>query len=234
MESEEKPFTFDLLSQVHSAIQDLSLYLQFSSEVEALLEKKDIDLQDYIESQLKQIPEVNHGDFVENYGWDLHQYQMLFPSMHRQSMFITLYNFLEHQLNETCRGIGDELESRLRLRDLRGSGIERAFLFLKLVPEFQFEKINEALSFIKNANRLRNIVVHNGGILPSEEDEEVNRFVIAQASLYGGPGREIVFRKEFVPLFTENVRTLFREIESEMQRWMDEHWRKDDSAQPNK
>ena len=202
---------------------DLNGYLEFSAAVEKLFEDRDADLQRYITEIAEQIPDHEHDELIDSHAWDLNQNQTLFPSMHRESMFITLYNFLEHNLNAICIEIGKELKSAVQLKHLRGSGLERAFLFLKLVPAFQFKDIDEEISFIKNTNRLRNIVVHNGGILPEDEDEIVNRFVKSQPSLLGVPGRPIHFRDSFTPLFVEKLQALFKEIGNEMQQFMAKH-----------
>lgn len=109
------------------------------------------------------------------------------------------------------------------MKHLYGTGLERAFLFLKLVPGFEFKSINDEMSFIRNANRLRNVVVHNGGVLPSNEKEKVNLFVQSQASLSGLPGRPIQFDQSFTPLLVEKLQVLFREIGNEMRRYMAKH-----------
>jgi hypothetical protein len=138
-------------------------------------------------------------------------------------MFITLYNVLEHNINAICIEIGKELKSTVQLKHLHGSGLERAFLFLKLVPGFEFKDINEEMSFIRNANKLRNVVVHNGGVLPSDENEKVNLFVQSQPSLSGMPENPVQFDRSFTSLFVEKLQALFREIGNEMQLYMAKH-----------
>lgn len=220
---DESPFSFSLLSDVHSVVNDLNGYLEFSAAVEQLFEERDSALQRNITEIVEQIPDNEHDELIDSYAWDLHQNQSLFPSMHRESMFITLYNFLEHNTNAICLEIGKELKSTVQLKHLHGSGIERAFLFLKLVPGFEFKNINEEMSFIRNANKLRNVVVHNGGVLPLDEKEKVNLFVQSQASLSGLSGRPVQFDQSFTPLLVEKLQVLFREIGNEMQRFMEKH-----------
>jgi len=220
---DESPFSFGLLSDVHSVTNDLNGYLEFSAAVEQLFGERDAELQRYITEITEQIPEHEHDELVDSHAWDLHQNQTLFPSMHRESMFITLYNFLEHNLNAICIEIGKELKSGVQLKHLHGSGLERAFLFLKLVPGFDFKDISEELSFIRNANKLRNVVVHNGAVLPSDENEMVNRFVQLQPSLSGAPGRPVHFHESFTPLLVEKLQMLFKEIRNEMQRFMEKN-----------
>ncbi|MFQ5962882.1 MAG: hypothetical protein ACE5KZ_01195 [Candidatus Scalinduaceae bacterium] len=222
-ESNNIPFSFELVTYPHSIVNDLHDYRQFYTEVEKLFEKNDEKLQAHITEKLKEIPENNHDRFIESYTYDLHKNQFMFPSMHRGSMFITLYNFLEHHLNLLCSQIGDELKSNICIRDLKGSGIERALLFLKKIPEFKFDRINKELSFIKNTNRLRNCVVHNGSVLPENESDKINKFVKAQESLSGNPGDIVIFRSEFISAYIEILQAFFKEIENEIQRFLDKY-----------
>ena len=140
--------------------------------------------------------------------------------MHRESMFITLYNYLEHTLNTVCEDIGDEVGSEIRIKDLRGAGFDRALLFLKRVPKFDLSKISKDVGYIRDANKLRNLVVHKGAILPGDENDRVNIFVKAEPSLSGEPGKPIGFTEEFLPVFGTKVKSLFEEIANEMQRLM--------------
>ena len=143
--------------------------------------------------------------------------------MHRESTFITLYNHLEHSLNIICKKIGEEFNSNIRLKHLHGSGVKRALLFLNKIPEFDFSDINQTVSFIRNTNKLRNLVVHSGGSLPSSETEKVNRFIDTQPSLSGFPGETVIFREQFVPLYIKTLKDFFVHIENEMQRYMDKY-----------
>ena len=216
----ENPFSFELLVDVHTAAQDVHEYLAFSSELEALLQRRNLELEAKIEAKLAAIPERKHNELIESYAWDLNQFQSSFPSMHRESMFITLYNYLEYRLNTVCEGIGREMISRVRLKHLSGRGVERAFLFIHVVPEFDLSAISAEVDFIRKANKLRNVVVHNGGLLPEGGREVVNGFVKAESALFGQPGRRVCFGAEFVPLFAVKVQALFDGIGSEMQRFM--------------
>ena len=216
-------FSFNLVVYPHSVVNNLNDYLLFYSEVEKLFEENDGKIQSHIEEMLKRIPEKEHSEFIENYTLELHQNQYMFPSMHRESMFITLYNFLEHHLTEICHQIGDELKSNIRLNDLKGKGIERAFLFLKKIPEFNFNKISTEISFIRSSNKLRNYVVHNGGFLPNSKDDIVNKFVSSHDFLSGAPGYKVVFRNDFIPKYIEVLQSFFYELENEIHRFIDKY-----------
>lgn len=219
--NDDLPFSFDLIMYPHLMLNRLSDYGGFYTDIEHAFKKFDEDLQAEISERLKEIPEADHDEFFEGYSYDFHQNQLMFPSMHRASTFITLYNFFEYSLNQLCKSIGDELGSRIGLQDLKGSGIERAFLFLDKVPEFAFSSIENHMSFIRYCNKLRNVIVHNGGVLPEDRNDPLNRFVNSTELLRGGPGREVLFEHSFVPAFIDSLEAFFETVQNEMQRFLD-------------
>jgi hypothetical protein len=100
--------------------------------------------------------------------------------------------------------VGNEIGSRIEPKDLNGNGIERALLFLKLVPEFDFAQAAGAMDVIRGANQLRNNIVHAGGVLPLE-NAKVNQFVASHLHLTGRPGAPVSLQKEFVASFAESL-----------------------------
>ena len=221
----ERPFSFELLSEIHWIKSGLSNYLDLSREIESMLAQKDEQIGDTIRASLKDAHESEHQDIAEDYAWDIHKYQDVFPLLHREAMFLTVYNYFEHFLTKLCEWIGDEIKSRIRLRDLQGRGVERAFLFLKLVPEFEFSRIPAVVLDLRGANLLRNVIVHAGSVLPVELNDRLNQFVTSHPHLSGKPGNAVALHKEFVAAFAGTLDQFFTEVQEEMQRYMDRTWR---------
>lgn len=115
------PLSFDLIVDPHIYKTELIYYEQFYHEVEGLFVNKDKELQEGIARKLKEIPEEYHDEFVEDRGFNLHQNQYMFPAMHRESIFITIYNHLEHSLSNICNKITRDLKSSIKLNDLKGA-----------------------------------------------------------------------------------------------------------------
>lgn len=195
--------------------RDLENYQSFYSDVEVLFQKKDKELQQTIDERLKSVPEEHHSEFVEGYGQDLHENQFLFPSMHRESIFITSFNYLEHSLNEYCRLISKLSENPIKLNDLNHKGVQRAIVYLKKIALLDLSEANTEYEFIANSNRLRNRIVHAGGILPSNQEEKVNKFIESQENLAGSPDHGIVFREAFIPQFINNLAGYLKVIGAE-------------------
>ncbi|MEJ1374400.1 MAG: hypothetical protein RPT94_05180 [Candidatus Sedimenticola sp. (ex Thyasira tokunagai)] len=196
---------FEIFCHSDKIKRDLENYQSFYSDVEFLFQKKDKELQQNINEKLKSVPEEHHSEFVEGYGQDLHENQFLFPSMHRESIFITLYNYLEHSLNEYCRLISKLSENPIKLSDLNHKGVQRAIVYLKKIALLDLSDADTEHAFLINSNRLRNRIVHAGGILPSNEEEKVNKFIDSQGNLTGSPGCAVIFREKFILEFINNL-----------------------------
>ncbi|WP_199170171.1 hypothetical protein [Hydrogenovibrio sp. SC-1] len=115
----------------HLAKNELRDLAGFNQLSEASWKEKDDSLQEELSELLKKYPEKNHEDIVDSYSWDLHLNQYKYPSLHRESLVITVFNFLEHQLNSLCHIFYESIDSDIKLKDIHGQGVERALLFLK-------------------------------------------------------------------------------------------------------
>lgn len=206
---------FEIFCHLGQIERDLENYQSFYSDVEVLFQKKDKELKQTIDEKLKSVPEEHHSEFVEGYGQDLHENQFLFPSMHRESIFITLYNYLEHSLNEYCRLISKLSENPIKLSDLNHKGVQRAIVYLKKIALLDLNEANAEYEFLTNSNRLRNRIVHAGGILPSNKEEKVNKFIDSQNNLAGSPDYGIVFREEFILEFITNLASYLKVVGAE-------------------
>lgn len=213
------PFSFELLTDVHWASQDLARYLVFSAEVETALAKSLAELEAEVAAEVRKLPKEDQTDYFEIRLEELHNHD-IFPHMHRETMVISLHNYLEHRLNTICTKIGEELGSRVKLKHLQGKGIVRALLYLRLVAQFDLSAVNDRIAFLQNSNRLRNCIVHNDSTLPSNENDDLNKFVRAEPALAGDSNEPVTVRAEFLTSLVENVSGLFEEISAAMQRYM--------------
>ena len=109
---------------------------------------------------------------VEGMAEDLNMYsELLF-----ESSIVSLYSYLENQLDELCSRAIKKDNLTLQLSDITGKGIERARIFMKkvcrwLLPE---EILWEELIYLRE---IRNAIVHNRGII---KEEKMKKFVDKQ------------------------------------------------------
>ena len=209
-----------LSTYCHTAKNELWEFGQFHEETEASWKKKDEELQSHIDGVLKKHPEKRHDDIIDNYSWDLHQNQYKYPNIHRESLIITIYNFLEAQLNDLCAIMEECVPSTIKLKDLSGLGIERAFLYLNKVAVFDFSAMGRELPYIKGVNQVRNQIVHNAARLPEAENHKVNKFISQAKNLSGSPGSQISVSSGFIIEFIGVLSDFFEKLDTEVQRYI--------------
>jgi hypothetical protein len=126
----------------------------------------------------KAVPEVESHEHqilkneAEKQNWDFSDYaaeQQLLNEKFRwvrtlttYSLVILLYSAVEAQLNALAERIRTEHGSSFELKDIRGSGIDRAALYLKTVGTLDV-KNDPAWPHLRNLQTLRNVIAHSGG-----------------------------------------------------------------------
>ncbi|ELA9213948.1 hypothetical protein QUO21_004660 [Vibrio parahaemolyticus] len=210
------PFETGLLTFCHEVQGELTEISMFNEQTEKSWERSDAELQADLSERLKKIPRKHHDEFISGYGWDLHLNQTLFPSMHRASTVISLHSYLEDTLNRLADLVAPLLGSEVTYKDLRGSGIERARLYFIKVGEFDFENLNCTWCVMKQVNKLRNQLVHNGGYLPEGANDAVNKFISSNKLLSGEPGCKVQISSGFVEFYIQTLIKFFSELNEEV------------------
>lgn len=201
------------------AQRELQEFADFHFRTETLWRREDEILQEEIEGILEKYPKANQEDIVDSYAWDLHLNQYKYPDIHRSTLVISIYIFIEDQLNGLCETLATSMSTPLKLTDLSGQGIERACLFLSKVARFDLGGVS-GLSFVKEVNRLRNKMVHAGGILSADSNDRLNKFVQSTAGLRGEPGRRVHIDQDFITHFIAELVRFFDELDIEVQKFM--------------
>ena len=111
-----------------------------------------------------------------------------FPDLQRQSGLITLFSFLEHELDGLCILFNKSERYRLELGDIRGKGIDRATLYLEKVVGLDLDRTCEPWREIKAIQGIRNLIVHSGAKLTRPDGgprESAKLYVSKSQFLYG-------------------------------------------------
>ena len=196
---------------------ELRSFKTFHSLTENFWSKENQNLQSEVNDGLKKHSEEYHEDIIDVYAFDLHETQSKFPSIHRESLVITIYNFLEAQMDELCSILSESINTNIELKDLQGKGITRARLYLTKVANLNLSKVTLEWDYIKNVNKLRNQIVHNAGRLPSEPNDPLNLFISQIASLSGTPGECVSVMPYFIEEFIDKLDSFFEKLNEEVQ-----------------
>lgn len=93
------------------------------------------------------------------------------------SLLLTMVSLLEESVNTLCRIYHDTLTLDKELKDIKGSGLERAAKYLKKEANVKGFTDNKNWEYITTIRDARNMVVHNGGRL-IKDFEKFDKFGI--------------------------------------------------------
>ena len=156
-------FSVELLQ---SYIEDIEK--QISSSVEAYRNKTGTEFveETYDEQNSSEI-EIHKG--LDDQTWNLKEiFEEYFPNLQRSSALLTLFSFLEKELDGLCKLFQKENDYKITLKDITGNGIDRATNYLIKVAGVNFTKSAE-WNEVKSIQKIRNIIVHNGGFLSNPD-----------------------------------------------------------------
>ncbi|RRW54966.1 hypothetical protein [Pseudomonas moraviensis] len=211
-------FENGLCIHCHLAKNELIEFLIFNERTEESWKARDNNLQKELNEILEKYPEKSHDDIIDSYAWDLHLNQSKYPDLHRESLLITIFNFLEHQLSSLCKILYESIGSDLKLNEVYGQGVERALLFLTKVAKINLSSFGSELPEIKGVNLVRNTIVHSGGLLPEDPSSKVNRFVASSADLSGIESGYVNIHPEFIAHFINVLIDFFEKLDIEIQK----------------
>lgn len=124
---------------------------------------------------------------------ELWKFDEVFPKILRNSFLVTCHSYLEHKLNDYCRYLRKDHALLLDVNDLKGSGIERASKYLKLVAKLDFPDTNHSWNEIMYLNKIRNFIVHNEGRLnDSKKAKAVRDYISRHSDLLSLDERETI------------------------------------------
>ncbi|HEY5029289.1 MAG TPA: hypothetical protein VIK39_12835 [Candidatus Angelobacter sp.] len=99
---------------------------------------------------------------LDDSSWDLENiFGEYFPSLQRRSAFLTVWSYLEHQLDQLCLFYQSERKLRLSFTDLSGKGIDRSTDYLEKVAGLHGLKASGEWNALKTLQRIRNVITHD-------------------------------------------------------------------------
>ncbi|GAL86054.1 hypothetical protein MYP_3283 [Sporocytophaga myxococcoides] len=158
-------FTLELVeSFINSTEKQILISIQ-----EFINTKETIDYDEDDELNTIQTVEMHNG--LDSLTWDIDTiFKEHFPNLQRRSAFITLFGFLEYELDQLCILFEKNENYKVQLKDFKDSGIERSMSYLEKVANLGDIKVNNnTWDEIKSIKLIRNTVVHNDGKLVSSD-----------------------------------------------------------------
>ncbi|MER0468112.1 hypothetical protein ABR330_15855 [Bacillus cabrialesii subsp. cabrialesii] len=184
----------------------LQTFREYAEYVESNLRR---ELYKY-EQTFKELSDIEIEEFVDWHYDEISQYRDDFPSIMRNSLFISVYSFLEEKVIDLC---DQPDETSIKLEDLQGNGIKRASLFIKKVLKDDFPDDTKEWHFILNANQIRNCIVHCGGdIDKAKNPKRVRNAVNELENVIEGRHNKILLNEDFCIEFIDVVEKFLRDL----------------------
>lgn len=169
-----------------------------------------------------------HGiaQVVEYYGglddmtWDLKElYGSYYPNLQRKSAFLTLYAFLEHEMETLANKLMKESGLKAKPDDLAGKGVYRSFTYMQVIAGLNIDKGDNRWNKIHEINKLRNLVVHSDGHLSREKEKRKSEeaFIARMKPHLKSKGDEVILRSTLLEYVLEQFDELFKYIDKGIQ-----------------
>jgi hypothetical protein len=151
---------------------------------------------------------------------DSYRYAIEFPNIMRTSLFYSCFAFLENYLLFVCKNVKSKKNLGLDISDIKHNGIEKAQVYLKKVVGLNFPDQSVEWNHIRKCNKIRNILIHNGGLIDSNnekllKDIESIKGVKIERTIPTMNGK-IMLKESFCFDFIKSMRIFLREISKEI------------------
>ena len=201
-----------------------SFWFRFSLEqisrhieaVETLLEKEAEDLVIKVDQQAKELKsEEARGEYFEFMGDDIWELQDLFPQMQRQASLMAAISVAEVELNKLCDYVAKKKSQRIKVADLKGTGLFRAKTFLSRIVCIKESWEGSAWQEVRRATEIRNSFVHNEG---SVERKDIVDYVSKSPHLSKSSTSKIMLEKTYAPFVLGQIKSLYESVVNEMEK----------------
>lgn len=191
---------------------------QIEVSIQEYIKKKEtLVLDEHQEIDSAEIVNVHQG--LDSETWDLEGvFKEYFPTLQRRSAFLSLYGFLEHDLDKLCMLYKKFHSQNIDFRDLKDLGIERSVKYLSIVAALPIDKGNNKWGKVKSIQKIRNIIVHNDGKLIDLDSNprKAEQQIVSENEFLTGEN-EIIIMKGYLVFVLEAFDCFFKYIDELIQ-----------------
>lgn len=137
---------------------------------------------------------------LDSDGVDAWAAREMFPQVLRGALFLAAHSALEQCLKTLCEWLRDGDGGRVRLRDLRHTGIEGARVYMRRVLSLDFPDDTSTWAQVRDLAHLRNQLVHSGSFIRKADSGDRIQAVIGRLRYVALVGNdEIYLERAFLP-----------------------------------
>ena len=165
----KKFFLILLSSMEHLFSYETRQLREYSVTLEGLLQHEVDKLKRRTDSEAASMSQSEKEELYE-FFYDQHlELSETYPSILRESLFISSYSIIESFSFKVCAYIKDLKEIELNVKDLRGDDLQQCYTYLTKVAQLTSLKNNKEYGQLQFLNSIRNALVHNQGTLKEPE-----------------------------------------------------------------
>lgn len=150
-----KVFNDDEFQYVIEVDFQLYSFKEYIKITEQIIEK---EIKEEINRYNKFLREASDIEIEYQYDFEDHQTKNHIHQLYYNSIFISLYSFLEKKMYQLCKLA--EKNNLIKVRDLSDDGIFKYYKYFKKVLLIDLEQLNKEWTLITKYNKLRNRLVH--------------------------------------------------------------------------
>lgn len=204
-------FIFDLLRE--STKENIKEFRKYIEVLERKFHDDIKELHSNLETQDNNISSQELNEIERHYGDEFYKIEITHLGIFRYSTTISLYSFLESELNTLCKHVYKNLDTSIQHTDLPRNGIKRARKYLLEVAGIDFNESNTEWSSILNLNKIRNNIVHcNGHIRASNNPTEIKEIINKNPHLSLTYTSKIKIESKFIEQTISDIENFFGNI----------------------
>jgi len=172
-----KVWSMILKNRVKSQVEAFS---EYTLEIEAKFAKDKKRLSKSFDKEIKSLSAEEQEDIAEWFAEDHYLIEEIQLVIFRNSTLVSIYSFLEHELNHLCKHLCSRNNYAVKLGDLRGGGIIRAKNYLQKLAQMDFSSLKSEWSDLLDFNKIRNCIVHCEGNIKISGDHKHLQTIISK------------------------------------------------------
>jgi hypothetical protein len=172
----------------------LNVDLEFTSYLIKNVKIMDYEINEQIEYMEDEYYDDDlHIEWVEDFEKRFMSIKVDHHNIMKNSVFLQVYFTFEDTLFQYCKVLESVSQSKIKLKDLTGQGIEKYKNYLSKVFNLEYVFSSNNWSLINCYNQIRNVFVHNGGIIPEPNKVKVNNCIkqLGQNQVYSNKGEQL-------------------------------------------
>lgn len=192
----------------------ITSFANYINEMEDFLSSQLRELEEQLEHDTKNV-DSEEAQYIFEYQYEDQIYYLReeFPNILRRSFIISIYSFLEQELNRICLHLEKNNKFEITLENLTNdNGIFNAYKFLSEIAKVNVNSVDYEWKKIIKINKIRNHFVHNG-------DDILNK-VMKPKSIKEIKGNQTLYAFQYFNLAKEDkIYTEFRNSKEDTKKY---------------